>query len=131
MEGVTIPDGMLNEFLTGYRSGSSEADPDQPLDLSRRGSETAIDWLIRIADSFAKKNELPGIADLSSKELAELIAVNIEKNFGAGIWERSPEMLLGTVISGLIGVNLIEYQRQKKLQAKKEPEKPEAENGSN
>ena len=116
MEKIEIPADLLAEFSADMQKNETE----NPGKVSASVEKTAA-WLLEVADNTAKEKGLPGLGKMKAADLAELVVIVAQRNLGPKFLEQSPEIMLGSVMLGLISSNIIAARNLKN----KEPGKDE------
>jgi len=123
MEGIPLDQDTLNQFQNEFNNGSPAGSPE---DAAPGGGDPvaqlneAVGWLLKTADSaLRKKDERLGTDPESIKRISELSVLVARRNISDDILRNSPELFLGTILTGLAiekGIVLKQIQEENAAQ---------------
>lgn len=97
---IPISEETLNSFHQDYETDHSEVGGESP-DATKQLNE-AVNWLLKTADSaLRKKDERLGTDGESLARISELSVLVAKRNLSEDVLKNSPELFLGTILTGL------------------------------
>lgn len=122
-QSLHIPKDLLEDFKGGL--SNDEITGNAETGSAVRSLEKSLDWIISALDSTAKEKGYPGIGKMNPGELAELSVIVIERNVSEDFMKRSPEMMFGAVLSGVVAQNVIHAKRKQSEEPEQTEKQPE------
>lgn len=122
MEGIKISPELLKDFRN-ISENPNEPSPENNgtganNKMAVQSLEKSLGWITKTLDGMAKEKGLPGIGKLSPDELAELTVIVIERNLPSEFMQKSPEIMLGSIVSGLVLQNFMALKGTRKKEEK-------------